>query len=100
MVSASENIEPQINADERRFIDSNIQHLFVAEFDSNLINSPQSSQRLSLPSVLGIGIVFPQRYGTRMTRRDMKDAPQIAEHATPSIWGNPTVICVGSNAGV
>ncbi len=25
---------------------------------------------------------------------------QIAEYATPSIWGNPTVICVGSNAEV
>jgi hypothetical protein len=26
--------------------------------------------------------------------------PQIAEYAIPSIWGNPTVICAGSNAGV
>jgi len=42
----------------------------------------------------------PSRRGTRMTRRDMKVASQIAEYATPSIWGNPTVICVGSNAGV
>jgi hypothetical protein len=25
---------------------------------------------------------------------------QIAEYATSSIWGNPTVICVGSNAVV
>jgi hypothetical protein len=37
---------------------------------------------------------------TRMTRRDMKVASQIAKYATPSIWGNPTVTCVGSNAGV
>ena len=35
-----------------------------------------------------------------MTRRDKKVASQIAEYATPSIWGNPTVTCVGSNAGV
>lgn len=45
----------------------------------------------------------PSRRGTRMTRIarcDMKDASQIAEYATPSIWGNPTVTCVGSNAGV
>ena len=43
------------------------------------------------------------RHRTRMTqirRRDMKVASQIAEYATPSIWGNPTVTCVGSNAGV
>ena len=40
------------------------------------------------------------RRGTRMTRRDMKGTPQIAEYAAPSIWGNPTVTCVGSNAGV
>jgi hypothetical protein len=45
-------------------------------------------------------IVFIKPKGTRMTRRDMKGTPQIAEYATPSIWGNPTVICVGSNAGV
>lgn len=38
--------------------------------------------------------------GTRIARRDMKVASQIAEYATPSIWGNPTVTCVGSNAGV
>jgi hypothetical protein len=36
----------------------------------------------------------------------MTVASQIAKkkkkkkYATPSIWGNPTVICVGSNAGV
>ena len=39
-------------------------------------------------------------YGTRIVRRDMKGTSQIAEYATPSIWGNPTVTCVGSNAGV
>jgi hypothetical protein len=27
-------------------------------------------------------------------------ASQIAKYAAPSIWGNPTVTCVGSNAGV
>ena len=32
--------------------------------------------------------------------RDMKVASQIAENATPSIWGNPTVIGTGSNAWV
>jgi len=37
---------------------------------------------------------------TRITRRDKKGVSQIAEYATPSIWGNPTVTCVGSNAGV
>jgi hypothetical protein len=40
------------------------------------------------------------RQGTRIARRDMKVASQIAKYATPSIWGNPTVTCVGSNAGV
>jgi len=40
------------------------------------------------------------RQGTQMTCRDKKGVSQIAEYATPSIWGNPTVTCVGSNAGV
>jgi len=34
------------------------------------------------------------------TTRDKKITSQIAEYATPSIWGNPTAIRVGSNAGV
>jgi len=36
----------------------------------------------------------------RTAHRDKKDTSQIAEYATLSIWGNPTVTCVGSNAGV
>jgi len=33
------------DADERRFVESDIQSIFVTEIDSNLINPPQSSQR-------------------------------------------------------
>ncbi|MDO8728230.1 MAG: hypothetical protein Q7J35_19430 [Candidatus Methanoperedens sp.] len=44
--------------------------------------------------------IYRINHRTQITRRDMKVASQIAEHATPSIWGNPTVTCVGSNAGV
>jgi len=36
--------KPQINADERRFIESGIQRIFVDDIDSNLINSPQRTQ--------------------------------------------------------
>jgi hypothetical protein len=36
--------KPQINADERRFIESGIQRIFVDNIDSNLINSPQRAQ--------------------------------------------------------
>jgi hypothetical protein len=43
----------------------------------------------------GEGVISPS-----YSARDMKVASQIAEYAAPSIWGNPTVTCVGSNAGV
>jgi len=36
--------KPQINADERRFIESGVQRIFVDDIDSNLINSPQRTQ--------------------------------------------------------
>jgi hypothetical protein len=57
--------------DERRFVDSGIQRLFVTDIDCNLINSPQraqSSQRLILPFGFESGKILQQRNGTRMTR--------------------------------
>ena len=40
-----ELIKPQINADERRFVDLNIQHLSEVFPGNYLIKSPQSTQR-------------------------------------------------------
>ncbi|MBU4223335.1 MAG: hypothetical protein KKA10_17230, partial [Euryarchaeota archaeon] len=57
--------------DERRFIDSGIQRIFINDHDSDLINSPQraqSSQRLILPFEFESGKILQQRNGTRMTR--------------------------------
>jgi hypothetical protein len=57
--------------DERRFIESGIQRLFVTDIDCNLINSPQraqSSQRLILPFGFERGKILQPRNGTRMTR--------------------------------
>jgi hypothetical protein len=59
------------NADKRRFIDSDVQRIIIAEIDNNLINSPQraqSSQRLILHLLSEIGNMLLQRNGTRMTR--------------------------------
>ncbi|MDP3105430.1 MAG: hypothetical protein Q8M95_12595 [Candidatus Methanoperedens sp.] len=63
--------EPQINTDERRFVDSNIQHVFAANPNSDLINSPQraqSSQRSFLPFEFDRGKIKQQRNGTRIGR--------------------------------
>ena len=59
------------DADERRFVESDIQSIFVTEIDSNLINSPQraqSSQRSFLPFEIESEKILQERNGTRMTR--------------------------------
>jgi hypothetical protein len=49
---------------------------------------------------------FPQEVVEQYRKKIIEEcqrqevSSQIAEYATPSIWGNPTVICVGSNAEV
>ncbi len=63
--------EPQINADERRFIKSGIERIFLDYIYSNLINSPQraqSSQRSFLPFEIESEKILQERNGTRMTR--------------------------------
>jgi len=63
--------KPQINADERRFIESGIQRIFVDDIDRNLINSPQraqSSQRFFMHLMSEFGNKPQQRLRTRMTR--------------------------------
>ena len=65
------------------------------------LNNNIEDNRLSIVRIHGLrNYMQKPRRGTRMTRRDKKVVLQIAEYATPSIWGNPTVTCVGSNAGV
>jgi hypothetical protein len=57
--------------DERRFIESGIQRIFVDDIDSNLINSPQrtqSSQRFFMHLLSEFGNMLQQRLRTRMTR--------------------------------
>ncbi len=56
------------DTDERRFIESGIKRIFSDYIYSNLINSPQSLQRLFTCLLSGIGNVIQQRNGTRMTR--------------------------------
>ncbi len=52
---SSIEMKPQMNADERRFVDSNSQRIIINYRDSDPINSPQRAQRLlpcvSVPSV-------------------------------------------------
>ncbi len=67
MVSIFENTKPQMNADERRFVESGIEHIFSDSY-GNLINLPQRAQRLFLPFEFESEKILQQRNGTRMTR--------------------------------
>jgi hypothetical protein len=62
--------KPQINADERRFVNLNIQHLSEVYPENGLIISPQSTQRsqsFAIPATK-YETAPPSRRGTRMTR--------------------------------
>jgi hypothetical protein len=61
-------MEPQINTDERRFIESGIERIFSDYIYSNLINSSRRAQRLILHLLSEIGNMLPQRLRTLMTR--------------------------------
>jgi len=62
--------KPQINADERRFVNLDIQHLSEVYQGNSLLKSPQSTQR-SQSSALPASAYEPappSQRGTRMTR--------------------------------
>ncbi len=92
MVSIFENKKPQINADERRFIDSNSQRIFINDRDNDSINSPQSSQRSFLPFEFESGEILQQRNGTRMTRigRIFTDPRASASSAQSVFYRSPS----------
>jgi len=100
--------KPQINADERRFVNLNIQRLSEVHSENGLTESPQRAQSLTIPvsayetaatsrfrtqmtqiSTYGESHTFGRRQMaqrlTRIARRNMKVASQIAEYATSSI---------------
>ncbi|MBU4220633.1 MAG: hypothetical protein KKA10_03265 [Euryarchaeota archaeon] len=65
-----EFIKPQINADERRFVNLNIQRFSEVYQINSLTKSPQSTQRsqsATIP-VTAYETAPPSRRGTRMTR--------------------------------
>jgi hypothetical protein len=62
--------KPQINADERRFVNFNIQHLYEVFPGNYLIKSPQSTQRAqssAMPATRNEKAPPPRR-GTRIAR--------------------------------
>ena len=63
-------IKPQINADERRFVDFNIQHFSELFPENYLIKSPQSTQSTQSATIPAIRNekAPPPRRGTRMAR--------------------------------
>ena len=65
----SEFVKPQINADERRFVDFNIQHLSEVFPGNYLIRSPQSTQRVQSAAIPATWYekAPPSRHRTRMT---------------------------------
>ena len=62
--------KPQINADERRFVDCNLEHLSGVFSRKYCVNSPQSSQRTQSAAILAIlfEILHQQRIKRRITR--------------------------------
>ena len=56
--------EPQINADERRFVDCNLEHLSGVFSRKYCVNSPQSSQSTAIQAIL-----FEKMQQLRIKRR-------------------------------
>ena len=92
--------KPQINADERRFVDFNLEHLSEVFSRKYCVNSPQSSQR-TLSTAIHAKLfenVQQQRIKTRITRlrqiftdnqRASASSAQSMFHSNPSAF-----ICV------
>ncbi len=91
--------KPQINADERRFVNLNIQHFSEVYPVNCLIKSPQSTQRAqsSAIPVTTYEKAAPSRLRTRMTRiaRIFTDPCVSASSAQSVFYRNPSAfICV------
>jgi hypothetical protein len=89
--------EPQINADERRFVGCNLEHLSGVFSRKYCVNSPQSSQRTQSTAILAILFenVQQQRIKTRITRfrqiftdnqRASASSAQSMFHSNPSAF--------------
>ena len=92
--------KPQINADERRFVDFNLEHLSGVFSRKYCVNSPQSSQRTQSTAIQAILFdkVQQLRIKTRITRlrpiftdnqRASASSAQSMFHSNPSAF-----ICV------
>jgi len=92
--------EPQINADERRFVDCNLEHLSEVFSRKYCVNSPQSSQRTQSAAILATLFENVQQYRikTRITwlrqiftdnQRASASSAQSKFHSNPSAF-----ICV------
>ena len=92
--------EPQINADERRFVNFNLEHLSEVFSRKYCVNSPQSSQRTQSTAIQAILFekAQQQRIKTRMTRlRQIFTDNQrtSASYAQSMFHSNPSAfICV------
>ncbi len=89
-----EFIKPQINADERRFVNLNIQRFSKVYQGNSLIKSPQSTQRsqsATIP-VTAYETAPPSRRGTRMTqiRRIFTDPRASVSSAQSVFHRNPS----------
>jgi hypothetical protein len=78
--------------DERRYIPVTE---FVAHSNGSIHREERKAQLLKC---LYLDVNHPTGNTDDTSRQEV--ASQIAKYAAPSIWGNPTVTCVGSNAGV
>ena len=77
-----EFLEPQINADERRFVDCNLEHLSGVFSRKYCVNSPQSSQRTQ--SVAILAILFEKVQQLRIKRRITRLRPIFTDNQRAS----------------
>ncbi|MCZ7402262.1 MAG: hypothetical protein O8C61_08575 [Candidatus Methanoperedens sp.] len=88
--------KPQINADERRFVNLDIQHLSEVYQGNSLLKSPQRSQSFAIPAT-AYEPAPPSRRGTRMTRigRIFTDMHESASSIASILYRIPSAfICV------
>lgn len=78
------HIKPQINADERRFVNLNIQHFSEVYQGNSPIKSPQRSQSLAIPAT-AYEPAPPSRRGTRMMRI-FTDYPRASASSVQSVF--------------
>ena len=99
IVRGNRETEPQINADERRFVNLDIQHLSEVYQGNSLLKSPQSTQRSQSLAIHATAYESapPTQRGTRMTQivKIFTDLRESASSVTSIFYTNPSAfICV------